>query len=164
LCGNLLPGTHSLAFLPPWCSGLLCEPQVAALFGTNRCLPPPDPPCRAPLYDVNNTVHPPQAERLVELAQLQPGEAVLDVGTGTGLVALLAAERAGGEGSVTGVDLSDAMVHQASGVDPVLPCCLIPAFVAGPGLAGASWRTRSRNGTYPAGRNCQLAAVHAGSG
>ena len=54
----------------------------------------------------------PLAERMIELAGLRSGERVLDVGTGTGVVGLLAAKRAG-PGCVMGVDLSDAMLEKA---------------------------------------------------
>jgi len=54
----------------------------------------------------------PLAERMIELAGLRAGDRVLDVGTGTAVVALLAAERAG-PGCVMGVDLSEAMLEKA---------------------------------------------------
>ncbi|MBI3762653.1 MAG: methyltransferase domain-containing protein [Chloroflexi bacterium] len=50
------------------------------------------------------------AADLIERAALQPGEKVLDVGTGPGLAALFAASKVGPTGSVTGVDLSEAML------------------------------------------------------
>ena len=46
-------------------------------------------------------------------AGLAPGEAVLDLGSGAGLDALLAARLVGGAGRVVGVDLSEAMVAKA---------------------------------------------------
>jgi ubiquinone/menaquinone biosynthesis C-methylase UbiE len=55
----------------------------------------------------------PLAGDLVRLADLRPGERVLDVGCGTGIVARLAAERVGKTGSVAGVDLSPAMLDVA---------------------------------------------------
>jgi SAM-dependent methyltransferase len=50
------------------------------------------------------------AERLVELADVRPGERVLDVATGTGNVALLAAGRSA---QVTGVDLTPELFEVA---------------------------------------------------
>jgi ubiquinone/menaquinone biosynthesis C-methylase UbiE len=55
----------------------------------------------------------PLASRLVALAQLTPGDTVLDVGTGTGIVALKAARRLGPDGRVLGIDLSDGMMAVA---------------------------------------------------
>lgn len=53
------------------------------------------------------------ALRLVHLASLERGERVLDVGTGTGLVARAAAEATCGDGYVVGIDLSMGMVAKA---------------------------------------------------
>ena len=47
-------------------------------------------------------------------AGLAPGEAVLDLGSGAGLDALIAARLVGNAGRVVGVDLSEAMVAKAS--------------------------------------------------
>lgn len=48
--------------------------------------------------------------RAVDLAEIEPGHSVLDLCTATGLAAFLAAERAGREGSVIGLDASSAML------------------------------------------------------
>lgn len=53
------------------------------------------------------------ADRLVSLAQVQRGESVLDVATGTGMVALAAAELTGPSGLVVGIDIAHDMLHQA---------------------------------------------------
>lgn len=53
-------------------------------------------------------------QRLIERAELRPGERVIDVGCGTGLVTMQAALAVAPGGSVLGVDLSDAMVTRAN--------------------------------------------------
>lgn len=55
----------------------------------------------------------PLATGLVRRAALQPGERVLDVACGTGVVARLAAEEVGAEGAVTGVDVNPGMLAVA---------------------------------------------------
>jgi ubiquinone/menaquinone biosynthesis C-methylase UbiE len=52
-------------------------------------------------------------ERLVDLARIAPGETVLDVGCGTGSLALAAKRRVGATGHVTAIDASDEMIAQA---------------------------------------------------
>ena len=47
------------------------------------------------------------------LASLQPGEVVLDLGSGGGLEVLLAAKRVGASGYVYGLDMTDAMLDVA---------------------------------------------------
>ena len=56
----------------------------------------------------------PAQATLLEMASLAPGERVLDVACGTGLVTLEAARRLGPQGSVLGVDLSGRMVEEAA--------------------------------------------------
>ena len=50
---------------------------------------------------------------LVELAQLQRGQHILDVATGTGIVAIAASEIVGSQGKVIGVDFTPGMLDQA---------------------------------------------------
>lgn len=58
------------------------------------------------------------AEQLLELAEVKPGERVLDVATGTGIVARLAAARVGDEGAVTGTDVNEGMLAAAAAAGP----------------------------------------------
>jgi len=53
------------------------------------------------------------ANRLVELANLESGQKVLDIATGTGIVAIASAKIVGKEGKVIGVDISSGMLKQA---------------------------------------------------
>src|SRR5438552_3789103 len=52
----------------------------------------------------------PWARLLLERADLSPGESLLDVATGPGTVARLAAEQVGPRGRVLGTDISAAMI------------------------------------------------------
>jgi ubiquinone/menaquinone biosynthesis C-methylase UbiE len=56
------------------------------------------------------------APMLVELAQPRPGERVIDVACGTGIVARLAAQRVGPTGAVVGVDLNPGMLGVARSI------------------------------------------------
>src|SRR5262249_40502072 len=55
----------------------------------------------------------PWAPLLVDVASLAPGERVLDIACGTGLVARIAAQRVGSRGRVVGVDLNPGMIAVA---------------------------------------------------
>jgi SAM-dependent methyltransferase len=55
----------------------------------------------------------PGAEYLVELAAPGPGERVLDVACGTGIVARRAAQRVGSGGTVVGLDINEGMLEVA---------------------------------------------------
>lgn len=52
-------------------------------------------------------------DRLLQLARLTPGDRVMDVACGTGIVSLAAARAVGPAGSVLGTDLSGEMVEHA---------------------------------------------------
>jgi ubiquinone/menaquinone biosynthesis C-methylase UbiE len=67
---------------------------------------------RGQTYDQSNW-HKKIAYRLVEYAQLQPGQKVLDIATGTGIVAIEAANLVGSTGRVIGVDIAVGMLDQA---------------------------------------------------
>ncbi|NLD69702.1 MAG: class I SAM-dependent methyltransferase [Limnobacter sp.] len=60
----------------------------------------------------------PFARALVAAADLRPGERVLDVACGTGVVTRLAAERVGAAGSVTGLDIHPGMLAVAESATP----------------------------------------------
>ena len=54
----------------------------------------------------------PAQEKLLEMAALQPGDFVLDVACGTGLVTFAAAGQVGRAGSLVGTDISEEMVNR----------------------------------------------------
>lgn len=67
---------------------------------------------RSSNYD-NGDWHPRIAHRLIESAHLRPGQHVLDIATGTGMVAIEAAQIVGTKGRVIGIDISTGMIEQA---------------------------------------------------
>ena len=64
-------------------------------------------------YDGEGDSHPNEAKRLLEFAPVKPGQTILDLATGTGLVAIAAAEIVAPMGSAVGVDMSSGMLSQA---------------------------------------------------
>ncbi len=50
-------------------------------------------------------------ERTVQLAQLQPGDQVLEVGCGTGTLSLAAKQKVGPTGKVCGIDMIPQMIE-----------------------------------------------------
>ena len=60
----------------------------------------------------------PVARDLIDRAALRPGERVLDVACGTGIVARLAAEQVGVTGTVAGLDVNPGMLAAARSVTP----------------------------------------------
>jgi ubiquinone/menaquinone biosynthesis C-methylase UbiE len=78
------------------------------------------------------------AEQLLDVAPAGPGERVLDVACGTGIVARRAFAQMGGDGAVVGVDVNDGMIEVAravaeeAGISAPMP----------PGATGAiTWHT-----------------------
>jgi ubiquinone/menaquinone biosynthesis C-methylase UbiE len=55
----------------------------------------------------------PFREKVIELARLKPGESVLDVGCGTGTLAMAAKRHVGATGNVYGIDASPEMIARA---------------------------------------------------
>lgn len=68
---------------------------------------------RSAAYDQGDVFHPPLAEHLLHVAQISSGEQVLDLATGTGLVAIPAAAAAH-PGQVIGLDISAGMLEVVS--------------------------------------------------
>ncbi|QKQ76627.1 class I SAM-dependent methyltransferase [Nostoc sp. TCL240-02] len=67
---------------------------------------------RGQTYDEGDW-HPRIAHRLVEHAHISQGQHILDIATGTGMVAIEAAQLVGFAGRVVGVDISTGMLEQA---------------------------------------------------
>lgn len=63
-------------------------------------------------YD-NGRFYIPIAKRLIEVANLQSARKILDIATGTGIVALAAAEKVGAQCKVIGIDISTGMLNNA---------------------------------------------------
>jgi ubiquinone/menaquinone biosynthesis C-methylase UbiE len=59
------------------------------------------------------TLFEPWAKDIIGRARLQPGERVLDIACGTGVVARRAAIQLGDSGSITGLDLNEGMLEMA---------------------------------------------------
>ena len=64
-------------------------------------------------YDAEGDSHPQEAQKLLEFAPVKAGQTILDLATGTGLVAIAASEKVAPMGSVVGVDISSGMLSQA---------------------------------------------------
>ncbi len=93
--------------------GACCCADNAALTGTS--------PITSNLYDVSEKGALPEAAVLASLgcgnpaalAELQPGETVLDLGSGGGIDVLLSARRVGPAGKAYGLDMTDEMLALA---------------------------------------------------
>lgn len=72
-------------------------------------------------------------ERILRLARLQPGESVLDVGCGTGTLAIAAKRQVGATGAVHGIDASPEMLARA--VRKARRAAMDVAFVEAPAQA-----------------------------
>ncbi len=64
-------------------------------------------------YDLEGDNHPKEARCLLDYVGVSSGQKILDLATGTGLVAIDAAKAVAPKGSVIGVDLSQGMLAQA---------------------------------------------------
>lgn len=65
-------------------------------------------------YDSEGKGHPEEAKRLLNFVLVQSGQTILDIATGTGLVAIPVAKAVAPQGSVIGVDMSAEMLAQAN--------------------------------------------------
>jgi SAM-dependent methyltransferase len=80
-----------------------CDPITSNLYGEGEAAAVPEAALRASLGCGNPTA----------LAKLQPGETVLDLGSGGGLDVLLSARRVGPTGKAYGLDITDEMLDLA---------------------------------------------------
>jgi ubiquinone/menaquinone biosynthesis C-methylase UbiE len=64
-------------------------------------------------YDQEGKDHPQEAEQLLSLVPIEKGQTILDIATGTALIAIDAAQKVGATGNIIGVDFSPIMLHQA---------------------------------------------------
>jgi ubiquinone/menaquinone biosynthesis C-methylase UbiE len=64
------------------------------------------------------TIGAPLARDLIDIAVVRPGERVLDVACGTGVVARLASQQVGAAGTVAGLDVNPGMLAVASSATP----------------------------------------------
>ena len=85
-------------------SGLSCDPITKGLYDNSQASQIPEEAMLASLGCGNPTA----------LAQLNPGEVVLDLGSGGGIDVLLSARRFGPTGKVYGLDMTDEMLALAN--------------------------------------------------
>src|SRR5215470_1403278 len=85
-------------------TGLTCDPITSNLYDTSQAGQIPEEALRASLGCGNPTA----------LAKLNPGETVLDLGSGGGIDVLLSAQRVGPSGKAYGLDMTDEMLALAN--------------------------------------------------
>jgi len=88
----------------PCCGGTECDPITSNLYGDLEKAGVPEEALKASLGCGNPTA----------LAQLKPGETVLDLGSGGGIDVLLSARRVGPTGKAYGLDMTDEMLTLAN--------------------------------------------------
>lgn len=89
------------------------------------------------------TIGKPLAHGLLRMAGLRPGERIVDVGCGTGIVTRLAAQEVGANGTAVGVDIDAGMLAVARSVTP-------PAL-------GIDWRQASAEALPLKDASCDVA-------
>ena len=87
----------------PSASGLSCDPITSNLYGLSEKASIPEQAVLASLGCGNPTA----------LAKLEPGQVVLDLGSGGGIDVLLSAKRVGPTGKAYGLDMTDEMLTLA---------------------------------------------------
>jgi arsenite methyltransferase len=109
-CGAAPPGTAGLSrelskgvSAGSLSSADCCDPITSNLYADDESATVPEAALRASLGCGNPTA----------LAQLQPGEVVLDLGSGGGIDVLLSARRVGPTGKAYGLDMTDEMLALA---------------------------------------------------
>ena len=96
-------GATSCCGTAPSASGQTCDPITSNLYGLAETAELPEKAVLASLGCGNPTA----------LAQLLPGEVVLDLGSGGGIDVLLSAKRVGPAGKAYGLDMTDEMLALA---------------------------------------------------
>ena len=97
-------GQAALGIATSGCCGGNCDPITSNLYDALQVKDIPDEAISASLGCGNPTA----------LAQLQPGETVLDLGSGGGIDVLLSARRVGATGKAYGLDMTDEMLALAN--------------------------------------------------
>ncbi len=69
----------------------------------------------APTWDKTNKINGNRIYHILDVAEVQAGDSVLDVGTGTGVLIPFLENRVGKSGHIEAVDLSDGMLNVARG-------------------------------------------------
>ncbi len=100
---RVFTGKTSCCGTAPSASGLSGDPITSNLYGISQIREIPEDAFKASLGCGNPTA----------LAQLEPGETVLDLGSGGGIDVLLSARRVGPSGKAYGLDMTDEMLELA---------------------------------------------------
>ena len=99
------------------------QPELTVIGQSANCCDPDSGAdcCGSDLYDVDLSQLPADVTGLslgcgdpIAIASLEPGQTVLDLGSGGGIDCFLAAERVGPTGHVIGVDMTPAMLEKAN--------------------------------------------------
>ena len=114
-------GCASPSAAPATSASLASDTQTTTVTDRGCCGAPAKDPITSDLYSLDEVGDLPSAAMLASLgcgnptalAELRPGEVVLDLGSGGGIDVLLSARRVGPTGFVYGVDMTDEMLALA---------------------------------------------------